>query len=34
MWRNFARNYQNLLKLLNIRYQGEPLGCNALTFPN
>ena len=28
MWRNFTRNYCKIFKLLNVRYQGEPLGCN------
>ena len=30
MWRNFTRNYRKIFKLLNVRYQGEPLGCNIL----
>ena len=34
MWQSFTRTYWILLKLLNIRYQGEPLGCNALTLPS
>ena len=31
---NVVKFCKKLLKLLNIRYQGEPLGYDALTLPN